>query len=178
MFVNQGGTKMLKKFTALFILPLLLFLYTGCSKKQPDFTGDLLLSNQHHISIKTETLQTRARIFYDESGAMHLLHADPQSALFGLEEIFSSQGVKSNFYQLEFESLPYFDGAGTVFQAFETVRTCSPAKIQSDHEHIKLCYESENSDFSLTLTKENCKPVCMKGQLESKSFDINFSEAA
>lgn len=169
---------MRKKVISTIFLLSILFCFS-CSKEPkkdiPIFFAD---EAPFHIGFKTETTQTKAKLFIDQTGALHLLHEDTSSPLFGLEEIFSEDGVKSHFYELEFENSPYSGGVTTIYRALITIQNEECISKERTKGLTTYNYKTDQMDFSFTFTENTYHPVRIFGKDDGIEFDINFSTDA
>lgn len=163
-----------------FILSFLLILpFAGCSntKKQ---NGTNFFSDQthYHVGIETENVKTRGKIFFDESGCLHLLHEDPTSPLFGMEEVFSETCRKSLFHELEFETAPNFDGIGRIFPALRIAKETEPIQIIREKECTRWLFQAENGKIEFELLTRQGKIIQMIGTVNEEAFLLNFADDA
>ncbi len=169
---------MRKIILSLFLI-LLCYLNTSCAKEPaPERENHFPADTAFHIGIDTSEVKTKAKVFFDQKGALHLLHEDTSSPLFGLEEIFTEGGVKSHFHEMEFESLPYPGGISTVYRVFKTIQEESPEERDRDQNSVIYRYENDSLQFYFLFQEENCAPLRIYGSEDGKEFDINFIAAA
>ncbi len=166
-----------KAILAVFLLSIL-FCF-GCSsevkKDEPIFFDE---ETSFHIGFKSNGTNAKARLFFDESGSLHLLHEDTSSPLFGLEEIFSEDGVESHFYELKFENAPYSGGTAAVYGALKTIREKESIASEANRGLTTLLYQTEEMDFSFTFEEDTRRPVRIFGKNNGEVFDINFQADA
>lgn len=169
----------LKKHLAFVLSLFLIFPFSGC-KNEKKATETKFFSEQthYHIGIETENIKTRGKIFFDEKGALHLLHEDPLSPLFGMEEVFSDNCTKSYFHELEFETPPNFDGIGVIFPALRIAREQEPIQKIKENDFVKYLYQAENGKIEFNLWTTQGKPIKMSGTVNEKAFLLNFAADA
>ena len=166
-----------KAVLAVFLLSILFTI--GCSaekkKEKPIFFKP---DTSYHIGFKSENANTKAKLFFDEKGLLHLLHEDTSSPLFGLEEIFSREGVKSLFYDLEFENALYYGGTATIYRAIVAIKN-EESFSRETKEGITTCvYEGKQLNFSFAFDEESLVPLRIFGTENGMEFDINFCACA
>lgn len=169
----------MRKKAVILIVLLSIIVCCSCSKdtknEQPIFFRS---ETEYFIGFKTLGTQTKAKLFFDQEGALHLLHQDSSSPLFGLEEIFGKDGVKSHFYELEFENLPYSGGVNTVYRAVSVIQNHPCIRRETDQEITTYLYQTDQMDFSFTFAEKTLQPIRIYGKDEGVEFDINFSTEA
>ena len=168
-----------KKHLSLLLLILSAALFFGCSKtegkKQQVFFSD---QSHYHLGIETGTIKTRAKVNFDEEGALHLLHEDPLSPLFGMEEVFSENCLKCYFDNLEFESPPSYDGIGIVYSVLKFIRENEAEDISKNQNEILYCYKTENENTKFEFLTIDKVPSKLSGTFNGKAFLFNFATGA
>ncbi len=169
---------MRKKVIATVFLLSILFCFS-CSKSPQKETSPFFGKEEaYHIGFKTETTQAKAKIFFDKQGDFHLLHEDTSSPLFGLEEIFSDDGVKSHFYELEFTNPLYSGGTATVYRALGVIQNEEKEGEETSKGITTYSYKTNQMDVSFVFSENNQMPIRIFGKDGGMEFDINFSTEA
>lgn len=162
-----------KAVLALFLLGILFSI--GCSaEKKNDKPIFFKPETCFHIGFKSENNETKAKLFFDEKGHLHLLHEDTSSPLFGLEEIFSREGVKSHFYDLEFQNALYYGGTATVYRAIEAIKNEESISRETKQGITTYVYEGKQLNFSFLYDENTKAPLRIFGKENGVEFDINF----
>ncbi|MBE6712639.1 MAG: hypothetical protein E7580_03840 [Ruminococcaceae bacterium] len=168
-----------KKIVALFCFLLIAFFSVGCEHKtENEQRAFFPTKTEFHVGIQADTFKTRICFFFDENGACHVLHEDPTSPLFGLEEIFTPDSVNGFYSGMQFQNLPYCGGIGTVYRALVTIRETKPLKITKDGEKILYTYENEHLSMVFKYSEKGSLPLTVFGTDNGNEFSINFSADA
>ena len=166
---------MYKKVIIMTILTCAL-LCISCSKTEKKEGGIFFEPDtQFLIGFKTNCTQTKARLFLDQKNSLHILHEDTSSPLFGLEEIFSKESIKSYFHEFEFENSPYSGGSATIYRALLTIKNEKNIFEETKEGITTYGYKTKEMSFSFSFEKKTRKPIRIFGKNEDGEFDINFS---
>jgi len=167
-----------KKATVIFLL-IAILLFCSCSKPQETLSEPFFPSEcVYHVGFQCGNARTLAQIFFDGDGSFHLLHEDTSSPLFGMEEVFTKEGVKSSFHELEFESVPYPGGISVLYPILQTVRTGTPAEKEADGEKMIFRYCTDSADFLFEFRQKDSVPLRILGKYAEEEFTVNFSTEA
>lgn len=144
---------------------------SGTKKDQNQFRFSP--ENAFHIKLNSNEIQTELTFFFDERDTLHLLHDNSDSPLYGLEEIFTEEGVKSRYQELEFNSLPYSGGVATVFYALNTIQKTDPIQTRTEKNTLINHFLTKRGEFDFITSSEQ-EPIQIKGEKDSLSFVIEF----
>lgn len=133
--------------------------------------------NSFHIKLNSNEIQTDLTFYFDERDSLHLLHDNSDSPLYGLEEIFTEEGVKSRYQELEFNSLPYSGGVAVVFYALNTIQKVDPTQTKTEQNTIINHFVTKRGEFDF-ITSSKQEPLQIKGEKDNLAFVIDFLPSA
>ncbi len=169
---------MKKSLISLFSVFLLISLFIcGCGKNPTSPSVKPNTETRYIASIKIEDFESKGELFYDEKSRLHLLHTDPTSPLFTMEEIFDEEKIKTNFKDLEYEKDFHCSGTGILKNLFDILISETGKKTIENGEK-KVIYCGKDYNFSLSFTDKNSSKQKIFGNGWDNTFEITFSPVA
>ncbi len=160
-----------------FVLLTLLFLFCSCKKADNAPSVKIDTEKRYLVSIKIDDFEGKGEIFYDKNKNLHLLHTDPTSPLFSMEEIFGEKSVKTRFKDLEYEQDLFISGTAILKNIFDLLGSENGKKVSGKGE-IKTEFADENYRFTLYSEKETTEEQKIIGSGWNSNFAIIFIPAA
>ncbi len=168
-----------KKRIALLLLFIIPFSCFGCNRTEQKKTNAFFHNTEHyHLNVQIENMQTKAKVYFDESGAFHLLHENSLSPLYGMEEVYTSKCVKTYFHKIEFESSPNFDGIGLVYTVLKHIQSTEPTETSKKENYAEHSYNIQNEAITFVFSTKKNDPVEICGNADGKAFRFEFSSGA
>ena len=156
-----------------FIFLLICILTCSCEKNSSPPSENFNLNTQYLASIQIENFESKGEFFFDEEKKLHLLHADPTSPLFGMEEIFDQDKIKTIFDHLEYEKTFSRHGTAILKCIFDVIQT-ENGKTEIENGLRVKKYSGEDFCFTLSSSKENPKAKTISGNGWNSKFNITF----
>lgn len=159
---------------------LLLFLLSGCQKPIENTKSSILpLDREYRIEIKAGDFEGSAKIFFDEEGKFHLIHSDPNSPLFGMEEIISEEKTEFHFGKLSREEATRCEGTALSFFAMQLLSEKEPEKRESgflEEAEVEIRTYSESDRIAkFFLSKSDGSPQKILGSGALSGLEIRFA---
>ena len=168
-----------KKIISNIMLCLIVFSFVGCANQKTDENPYFFnTESAYHIGFKCESGETNAKIFWDLDGALHLLHENSNSPLFGMEEIFTNDGVKSHFHDMEFQNIPYTAGVWSVYRAVCTIQNEKAVSKEKNGKNTVYNYQQDGLEFAFSFSEHDLSPIEIVGKDRGLEFVIKFAEQA
>ena len=130
---------MKKNFCAIFLIMIsLTILFAGCEKSIEKIKSEpILKESEYTVKIKSENLNTSAKVFFDAENRFHLIHSDENSPLFGMEEIYENGKTLFYFQDLFWEEKTSESGTSLVFFDFDLIFHSDPEKSEKQNPKNK-----------------------------------------
>ena len=164
----------------IFFFFLIFLICIGCESATKQLEPMLFSpGNEYAVGLKIGTFETKGTISFDENGALHFLHADPNSPLFGMEEVIENGQCTVHFQDITWESDQILPSTARLKELFECIRTLSPTKIKTDsiRDQTAIRYEFSGEDFLIHFWTDSAThaPICIESQWDGLFYQINFA---
>ena len=163
------------------ILLIFILLLSSCEKaSEKNKIEPIKAETRYTVGVKTENFQTIGILFIRENGDCHFLHSDPNSPLFGMEEIRSNGKTKIHYQDIEWQG----ESADTI-----PTKLCDLFKViyegnitykntETQNNRDLLLYQLNNDEYSIRLyfNQTNGQIKKILGKFQDQVFEITFSD--
>ncbi len=165
------------------LMMICVFSFAGCQKAN-EKADPVLFSpgKEYTVGLKVDSFETKGLLSFEENGALRFLHSDPNSPLFGMEEVTKKGLCTVHFQNITWESDQIIPATARLWEVIEQIRTKSQTEVENDSIREQDCtrYEFSDDDFTVHfwINSATHTPVCIKAQWEGHFLEINFAYKA
>ena len=164
-------------FSLLFLCVLSLFL-SGCGAGRPEIGKAFLAPCRYEIGYAVNGAKGTAVLEFSADGAMSLLFTDTNSPLFGMQKIYTADGVKTLYHEIETADGGIYDPLSELKTIFETLAAQTYHKTAqitiSGVPSYQHRFPAEQGEITLFTAADSLKPVKIEAKLGEYRYEINF----